>query len=48
MLKLDGFVPPLAPLIGAAAAAAGAVTLLGLVGTRRVLRTPPLAVLRRG
>lgn len=48
VLKLDGFVPPLAPLIGAAVAAAVAVTLLGLAGTRRVLRTPPLAVLRRG
>ncbi|MCE5234324.1 MAG: ABC transporter permease [Xanthomonadaceae bacterium] len=48
VLKLDGFVPPLAPLIGAALAAAVAVTLLGLAGTRRVLRTPPLAVLRRG
>lgn len=48
IFRLDGFVPPLAPLFGGAAIAALAVMLLGLAGTREVVRTPPLALLRRG
>jgi putative ABC transport system permease protein len=48
IFKLDGFVPPLAPLLGGAALAAVLVMLIGLAGTRRVVRTSPLALLRRG
>lgn len=48
VFRLQAFVPPLAPLLWTAAAAAAAVMLIGLLGTRRVIRTSPLQLLRRG
>ena len=48
VMDLPGFVPPLLPLALTALAAALGVMLLGLAGTRRVLATSPLALLRRG
>lgn len=47
VFHLHGFVPPLLPLCLAALAAAAAVMLLGLVGTRRVTRTSPVRLLRQ-
>jgi putative ABC transport system permease protein len=47
VFHIEGFVPPLGPLIGAAAAAAFVVMLLGLLGTRKVLHTSPIELLRR-
>ena len=46
VFRLEDFVPPLWPLFGAAAIAAFVVMLIGLFGTRRVLRTSPMALLR--
>ncbi|MGF6493535.1 putative ABC transport system permease protein [Luteibacter sp. 621] len=46
VFRLEDFVPPLWPLFGAAAVAAFVVMLIGLFGTRRVLRTSPMALLR--
>ena len=46
VFRLDGFVPPLAPLAGAALLAAVVIMLLGLAGTRRVTRTSPMRLLR--
>ncbi|MDE1957730.1 MAG: FtsX-like permease family protein [Xanthomonadaceae bacterium] len=48
VMDLPDFVPPLPTLGLAALAAALGVMLLGLAGTRRVLATSPLALLRRG
>jgi putative ABC transport system permease protein len=48
VFRLDAFVPPLAPLAGAAALAAVVIMLLGLAGTRRVTRTSPMRLLREG
>ncbi len=48
VFHIHHFLPPLAPVIGTAAAAALIVMLLGLAGTRRVVRTSPLALLRHG
>jgi putative ABC transport system permease protein len=48
VMDLPGFVPPLPTLGLTALAAALGVMLLGLAGTRRVLATSPLALLRRG
>ena len=48
VFHLDSFVPPLWPLLGAALAAAVVVTLLGLAGTRTVIRTAPMQLLREG
>ncbi|NII11417.1 FtsX-like permease family protein [Oleiagrimonas sp. C23AA] len=48
IFRLHHFVPPLLPLAGYAALAALVVMALGLAGTRAVLRTSPLALLRRG
>lgn len=48
VFHIDDFVPPLWPLAGAALAAAGVVMLLGLAGTRKVTRTPPMRLLREG
>lgn len=48
VFRIEHFVPPLWPLVGAAALAALVVMLIGLYGTRRVLRTSPMALLREG
>jgi putative ABC transport system permease protein len=48
VFRIENFVPPLWPLIGAAALAALVVMLIGLYGTRRVLNTSPMALLREG
>jgi putative ABC transport system permease protein len=46
VFHIDGFVPPLLPLAGGALIAALVVMLLGLAGTRRIIRTPPMRLLR--
>nr|WP_221195393.1 FtsX-like permease family protein [Luteibacter sp. Sphag1AF] len=46
IFRIEGFVPPVWPLIGSAALAAFVVMLIGLLGTRRVLRTSPMELLR--
>ncbi len=46
VFHIDRFVPPLWPLASAALAAALVVMLLGLAGTRKVIRTPPMRLLR--
>ncbi|MGF6709921.1 putative ABC transport system permease protein [Luteibacter sp. W1I16] len=48
VFRIEHFVPPLWPLVGAAALAALVVMAIGLFGTRRVLRTSPMALLREG
>jgi putative ABC transport system permease protein len=48
VFRIEGFVPPLWPLALAALAAAAVVMLLGLAGTRRVVRTSPMRLLRQG
>jgi len=48
VFRIEHFVPPVWPLVGAAALAALVVMLIGLFGTRRVLRTSPMALLREG
>jgi putative ABC transport system permease protein len=48
VFHIEGFVPPLWPLAGAALGAALIVMLLGLVGTRKVTRTSPMRLLREG
>lgn len=48
VFRLDDFVPPLWPLLGAALLAALVVMLLGLAGTRKVIRTAPMRLLREG
>jgi putative ABC transport system permease protein len=48
VFHIDGFVPPLLPLALVALLAAIVVMLLGLVGTRKVTRTPPMRLLREG
>jgi putative ABC transport system permease protein len=48
VFHIEHFVPPLAPLALAAIAAALVVMTLGLVGTRKVSRTPPMRLLREG
>ncbi|WP_426700628.1 ABC transporter permease [Rhodanobacter sp. Col0626] len=48
VFHIDRFVPPLWPLLGGAIGAALAVMLLGLAGTRKVIRTPPMRLLREG
>ncbi|MEI7036124.1 ABC transporter permease [Fulvimonas yonginensis] len=48
VFHLDGFVPPLRPLLYGALAAAVTVMLLGLAGTRRITRTAPMRLLREG
>jgi putative ABC transport system permease protein len=47
VFRIHAFSPPWPPLTVAAIVAAVVVAALGLVGTRRVLRTPPLLLLRR-
>ena len=48
VFHIEGFVPPAWPLAISAAGAALVVMLLGLAGTRRVSRTPPMRLLREG
>ncbi|QRP64689.1 FtsX-like permease family protein [Rhodanobacter sp. FDAARGOS 1247] len=48
VFHIEGFVPPFAPLALAALLAAFVVMLLGLAGTRKVSRTPPMRLLREG
>jgi putative ABC transport system permease protein len=48
VFRLDDFMPPLWPLLGAALLAAVVIMLLGLAGTRRVTRTSPMRLLREG
>jgi len=48
VFHIDAFVPPLWPLIFSALGAAFVVMLLGLAGTRKVSRTPPMRLLREG
>jgi putative ABC transport system permease protein len=47
VFRIHDFVEPWGALVGAAVIAAAIVTALGLTGTRRVLRTSPLLILRR-
>jgi len=47
VFRIHAFAPPWAPLIVAAVIAAIVVAALGLAGTRKVLRTSPLLLLRR-
>jgi putative ABC transport system permease protein len=42
------YLPPVGPLVAVVLAAAALVALAGWIGTRRVARTSPVAVLRRG
>ena len=46
VFRIEGFVPPLGPLLLAALGAAFVVMLLGLAGTRKVTRTSPMQLLR--
>ncbi|MEO7052892.1 MAG: FtsX-like permease family protein [Rhodanobacter sp.] len=48
VFHIDGFVPPPWPLALGALGAAWVVMLLGLVGTRTIVRTPPMRLLREG
>ncbi len=48
VFHIENFVPPMWPLLGGAAGAALVVMLLGLAGTRKVSRTPPMRLLREG
>ncbi|MEO7067881.1 MAG: FtsX-like permease family protein [Rhodanobacter sp.] len=48
VFHIDDFVPPLGPLALSALGAALVVMLLGLAGTRKVTRTPPMRLLREG
>lgn len=48
VFHIDGFVPPFAPLALAALGCAFVVMLLGLAGTRTVVRTSPMRLLREG
>ena len=48
VFHIEHFMPPLVPLALAAIAAALVVMALGLVGTRKVSRTPPMRLLREG
>jgi putative ABC transport system permease protein len=48
VFHIENFAPPLWPLAGGAVGAALVVMLLGLAGTRRVSRTPPMRLLREG
>jgi putative ABC transport system permease protein len=48
VFKLTDYAPPLGALAALVAAAALAVALAGWIGTLRIARTPPIAVLRQG
>jgi putative ABC transport system permease protein len=47
VFRIHAFVEPWGALVSAAVIAAAVVTVLGLAGTRQVLRTSPLLILRR-
>lgn len=47
VFDMPHFVPPVLPILASTVVAAILVMLLGLIGTRRVTRTPPLDLLRR-
>ncbi len=47
VFKLEGYVPPLAPLLAIVAFAALLIAFAGWLGTRRIARTSPMVVLRR-
>jgi putative ABC transport system permease protein len=46
VFHIDAFVPPWVPLVAGAVFAMLAVMLLGLAGTRKIIRTPPMRLLR--
>jgi putative ABC transport system permease protein len=46
VFRLDAYMPPWTALAGAAVAGATLIAVAGWLGTRRIARTPPLAVLR--
>jgi putative ABC transport system permease protein len=48
VFHFSDYVPPVASLLAVVAGAAALVALAGWIGTRRVARTSPVAVLRRG
>lgn len=48
VFHIQHFLPPMVPLLGTAGGAAVVVMLIGLAGTRRVIRSSPLLLLRRG
>lgn len=48
VFRLPDYWPPAGPLLAIAIASAVLVMLAGLAGTRRIARTPPMLVLRRG
>ena len=48
VFRLPDYWPPAWPLLGIAIASAVVVMLAGLAATRRIARTPPMLVLRRG
>ncbi len=48
VFNMQGFRPPAFGLAVVAVASAFLVMLAGLLGTRRIARTPPMLVLRRG
>lgn len=48
VFKLADYTPPLLPMIALIGAAAALVALAGWIGTLRIARTAPMAVLRRG
>ncbi len=48
VFKMSGYVPPLTALASLVAAAAVIVAVAGWIGTWRIARTSPIAVLRRG
>jgi putative ABC transport system permease protein len=47
VFEMEGYAPPWATLTGVALACAALFALLGVRATRRIARTPPLAVLRQ-
>jgi putative ABC transport system permease protein len=47
VFHVEAFVPPLWPLVGATVGAALLVMLVGLAGTRKASRTPPIRLLRQ-
>jgi putative ABC transport system permease protein len=48
VFKLDNYWPPVLPLVSLIVAAATLVALAGWIGTLRIARTSPMAILRRG
>jgi putative ABC transport system permease protein len=48
VFKLDNYWPPVLPLVSLILAATTLVALAGWIGTLRIARTSPMAILRRG